>query len=183
MTLLGIFAGLRLGEATALDWKDVEWDRGALRIQQSLSRGKHLGKTKSGRERVVAMARRLKAALREEWMRRGQPKNGSVARIDHANYRRRALPALCKAAKIETVGPHELRDTFASHLLSAGVQLGYISAQLGHADVGVTAKSYARWAGGDAYRRPMELREGETPADLLGRLAESHQSPTSAATA
>ena len=37
----------------------------------------------------------------------------------------------------------DLRDTFASQLLTAGVQLGYVSAQLGHADVGVT--TYARW--------------------------------------
>jgi integrase len=46
----------------------------------------------------------------------------------------------------------DLRNTFASHLLSAGVQLAYVSAQLGHADVAVTAKHYAAWCGGDEYR-------------------------------
>ena len=36
----------------------------------------------------------------------------------------------------------DLRDTFASQLLSAGIQLGYVSTQLGHSDVGITARHY-----------------------------------------
>ena len=64
---------------------------------------------------------------------------------------------------------HELRDTYASQLLTAGVQLGFISTQLGHA--------------ADAYRAPLTLGAGEVPADLLGRLAKSPQSPHIGATA
>jgi len=78
--------------------------------------------------------------------------------------------------------PKDLRDTFASQLLTAEVQLGYVSRQLGHADVSVTARHYARWVGGDAYRRPLELGEGEVPADFLSRLTKnSPQSPHTAA--
>jgi integrase len=47
----------------------------------------------------------------------------------------------------------DLRDTFASQLLTSGVSLGYVSKQLGHADVAVTARHYARRAGGDSYLR------------------------------
>jgi integrase len=80
--------------------------------------------------------------------------------------------------------PKDLRDTFASQLLTAGVQLGYVSRQLGHSDVSITARQYARWAGGDAYRSPLEVREGEVPADLLSRLAaKSTQNPHTAANA
>jgi hypothetical protein len=68
---------------------------------------------------------------------------------------------------------HNLRDTFASQLLTAGVQLGYVSVQLGHADAQITARHYARWVGGDVYREPLVLRDGEVPADLLARLAGS----------
>ena len=67
--------------------------------------------------------------------------------------------------------PKDLRDTFASQLLTVGVQLGYISTQIGHADVAVTARHYARWAGGDAYRSTLAVEAGEVPADLLARLA------------
>jgi hypothetical protein len=71
----------------------------------------------------------------------------------------------------------DLRDTFASQLLTAGVQLGYVSVQLGHADVGVTARHYPRWADGDGYRDPMRLQVGEVPADLLERLVSPPSSP------
>ena len=37
----------------------------------------------------------------------------------------------------------------------------------------MTARSYARWAGGDEYREPMQLLPGEVPADLLARLSAS----------
>jgi integrase len=77
---------------------------------------------------------------------------------------------MLKAAEItQQVTPHGLRDTFASQLLSAGVQLAYVSNQLGHADVAITARSYARWCGSE-YRPPLVLAEGEVPADLLARL-------------
>jgi len=45
------------------------------------------------------------------------------------------------------------------------------SAAFGHSDVSVTARHYARWAGGDGYRAPLTIEPGEVPADLLSRLA------------
>ena len=39
----------------------------------------------------------------------------------------------------------DLRDTFASQLLTCGVQLGYVSRQLGHSKPTVTADHYAKW--------------------------------------
>ena len=69
-------------------------------------------------------------------------------------------------------------------LRNPGVQLGYVSRQLGHSDVSVTARHYARWAGGDGYRSPLEVSEDEVPADLLARLAaKSPQNPHTAAKA
>jgi hypothetical protein len=58
------------------------------------------------------------------------------------------------------------------------VQLGWISRQLGHADVEVTARHYARWCGGDVYRDAMTALPGEVAADYMTRVvAESpHES-------
>lgn len=44
--------------------------------------------------------------------------------------------------------PHCLRHTYTSQMLTMGLDLAYISQQLGHANVGITAKVYARGAGG-----------------------------------
>ena len=79
-------------------------------------------------------------------------------------------------AGLEHRAPKDLRDTFASWLLSLGVQLGYVSRQLGHADVAVTARHYARWVGGDEYRLPLALEPGEVPADLIARAADRPES-------
>jgi len=189
--LLLLDGGLRLGEAFALTWDGVveTWGRDAsdpnraLVIRGSLSRGKHLGTPKSGRERTVALSRRLRAGLREAWMRVGQPANGRVAAdVGFSHYRQRHFKRVCEAAGLDAAewSPKDLRDTYASWLLTVGVQLAYISKQLGHADVGVTARHYARWAEGAAYRDPMLRLPGEVPADLLARLGEA-SAPAAAA--
>ena len=112
--------------------------------------------------------------------------------MGHGNYRNRHSRKVCGAAGIGSAAkvdgstrahtPKDLRDTYASQLLTAGIQLGYVSRQLGHSDVSITARHYARWAGGDAYRSPLEVREGEVPADLLSPLNERspQKSPHSA---
>ncbi len=69
------------------------------------------------------------------------------------------------------------RFTFGSQLITAGVQLGYVSKQLGHSDVSVTARHYAKWAAGEEFRAPIQVETGEVPADLLSRLPKSQQSP------
>jgi integrase len=76
-----------------------------------------------------------------------------------------------KRAKIAKCAMKDLRDTFASQLLTCGAPLGYISNQLGHADIGVTSRHYARWCGGAEFRAPMVPAENEVPADLLARIA------------
>ena len=57
--------------------------------------------------------------------------------------------------------------------------LGYVSRQLGHADVGVTVRHYARYVS-DEYREPPRLAPGEIPADLLARVVCTQTDPTRA---
>jgi integrase len=120
----------------------------------------------------LALSRRLRRALREFWIAKGQPvpKERVLPKFRPRNYRSRHFDEVCRLAKLKGHTPKDLRDTFASQLLTAGVQLGYVSEQLGHSDVSVTARHYARWVEGSDYRRPLEVREGEVPADLLARI-------------
>lgn len=188
--MLQLDAGLRIGEVAGLRWRDVVPGRDAadttraLLIRESRARGKHDGGPKSGRERRVALSLRLRAVLRDFWVAQGQPGADErvLPRFHPRNYAGRHFDAVCRRASLEGHTPKDLRDSFASWLLTCGVQLGYVSAQLGHADVAVTAAHYAKWAGGDAYRRPLEVQGGEVPADLLARLCEeeSHHSHTTA---
>ena len=45
-------------------------------------------------------------------------------------------------AKIEAMGFHELRHTYASGLVNKGVPLAYVAAQLGHTDTTMVEKYY-----------------------------------------
>jgi hypothetical protein len=119
-------------------------------------------------------------ALLADYRARFAPDGASLVLgdVDPANFRNREWRRILLRARIGHRALKNLRDTFASQLLTAGVQLGYVSQQLGHADVAVTARHYARWAGGDVYRPPLVLAPGELPADVLAKLVASHQSPT-----
>lgn len=188
LVLLLFDAGLRLGEALGLRWGAIGWGadesdtRRALRIEQTRPRGGELDATKSGRSRSVALSRRLRASLDRLRRERWNPDPGALvlAGLDPDHFRRGGWRRICAAAAIGERRMKDLRDSFASHLLSAGVQLGYVSKQLGHADVGVTARHYARWAGDEGYRSPLAVAPGEVPADLLARLAGSTASPAAA---
>lgn len=180
-TVLMLDAGLRAAEVAGLRWRDVRWGTDAsdtsraLLIRESVARGKHNGPPKSGRAREVALSRRLRRLLREFWIGAGQPEPSArvLPGYVHGNYQDRHFATICAAAGLADRTPKDLRDTFASQLLTAGVQLGYISTQLGHGDVATTARHYAVWVGGCAYRRPLAVEPGEVPADLLTRLDES----------
>jgi integrase len=178
-------AGLRVGEVAGLTWGQVLWGADendptrALLIDRSRPRGGEEGPPKSGRARTVALSRRLRAALRELYALQFEPGPSIrvLAGFEPHNFTARAWRRILERAEIGHRSPKDLRDTFASWLLSLGVQLGYVSQQLGHADVAVTARHYARWCGGDVYREPMQLEAGEVPADFLARIAESPHGP------
>jgi integrase len=177
--LLGLDAGLRQGEALGLRWGAIGWADDSedvtrrLLVDASRPRGGDLGPTKSGRAREVAMSRRLHRALyalyRQRW--NPSPDRFVVGGIDPSNFRAREWRRILKRAGIGHRSYKDLRDTYASSLLTAGVQLGYVSVQLGHADVAVTARHYAKWIGGDVYREPFQLRPGDVPADFIARSA------------
>ena len=176
--LLMLDAGLRVGEVFGLRWRHVWWGRNAqdtnrhLSIEEARARGQHEGKPKSGRAREVEMSQRLRAALRERWLELGQPELETrvIVRRDVKKMRDGAWARVRKQARVGDYDMKQLRDSFASYLITAGVSLGWISEQLGHADIATTARHYARWIKKTGYQEPLVLESGEVPSDLLGRL-------------
>lgn len=161
-TLMG--AGLRVSEAVALDWCDVNLATGTLRVGRA--------KTDAGSYREVDLPGGLVEEL-SEWRARShddlaswQARHGeaepvflsrhagcvrrqtaaNVARrlktaIKHAN---RRLAALGIEQMSERVTPHSLRRTFASLRAAAGDDPVYIAEQLGHTDPRFTLTVYTK---------------------------------------
>jgi integrase len=145
--LLQLDAGLRQGEALGLRWSSVRGGLDAsdlsrhLHIDKNRPRGGDLEDPKSGRVRDVALSLRLRAALLDLYRQAFDPEpimpdleTLVLPGIEPSNFRARDWLRILKRAKIAKVAMKDLRDTFASQLLTCGVPLGYISAQLGHAD-------------------------------------------------
>jgi integrase len=187
--LLMLDAGLRLGEATGLTWGQVVWGRDAddrsraLIIDRNCPRGGPEEATKSGRERRVPLSRRLRAALRELHLAMGRPgpEVRALGSLDHRNFRRREWDPICRDAGLVGHTPKDLRDTFASWLVSLGAPLPFVQKALGHANWAVTAEHYARWVPHAECIEPARLGKGDVWPDVLARLegeAGGHASAT-----
>jgi integrase len=148
--------GLRLGEALALRWADLDLVARELRVERALSTTRDIDTPKSGHGRTVdlgrstcEMLRRLHAAAAEEALARGaRPEwvfpaaNGPVPHVTAEDAFKRAL----RAARLpEHFSPHSLRHTYASLLLADGVSPAYVQEQLGHASIDLTVGTYGRW--------------------------------------
>lgn len=148
----GGVAGLRIGEALELRWRDVDLPGRRLRIAE--------GKTDAG-VRELDMTPILQELLTEYRERSGhtQPGDfvfptGAGGQDNPSNVRNRFLgpaveranDALRKAGRepVGAVTPHSLPPTFISLLLATGADVPYVMAQAGHTDPKMTLGLYAK---------------------------------------
>ena len=131
-------AGLRIGEALALEPHDLDQRNGAVRVRSG----------KGGRSRTVGMdphAFELVGVWLNTRTDLGINQHAPVfctrqGRSISAAYCRRLLAGLGRRANIAArVHPHGLRHTHASQLRAEGVEIGIISKQLGHRSIATTA--------------------------------------------
>jgi site-specific recombinase XerD len=132
-------SGLRLSEALDLYPKDVDFDRGAIRVLNG----------KGGKSRVSGIDPGALAIL-QRWAevrtncghgpRRPLFCTASGERVSNA-YIRRLFPVLGHRAGIaKRVHAHGLRHTHAAQLREEGIDIGLISKQLGHCSIATTAR-------------------------------------------
>lgn len=145
--LLG--TGARLGEALGLRWQDVDLAGGIARINGAWdSTGRQRGPTKSRRSRSVILTPRVVRALGALPSRVGYVFPGLMPGrpCSHSGAEKWFRQLVAKAAEAGTplapITPHGLRHTFASVALANGVPLATVSQTLGHADPGVTSRTY-----------------------------------------
>jgi integrase len=154
------WTGLRLSEACGLQWGDVDLGGGFLEVRRTASYRAHrilTGAPKSGKARRVdlpaALVGRLRArqSLREveaavegrelsPWVfpapsDESKPVNGAFIRF-------KVWYRLLRRAELRAVRLHDLRHTYASLLLQAGVPMIYVKEQLGHSSINVTVDLY-----------------------------------------
>jgi len=152
------YAGLRLGEAIALRWENIDWNGKFLTVQESSWKG-ILGtpKTESSIRRVdlspeaIEVLQQNRKALAAQALKAGRPlpetvfANSAGGPMDSSNVRG-AHEAGLKAAGLRHIRIHDLRGTYTSLAVSAGVPIYFVSKSLGHSDTATTEKHYASLA-------------------------------------
>jgi integrase len=175
---LAIYAGLRRGELFGLQWGDIDWgagiDGGRIWVRRSIYRGEITTPKTEHSTRFVDVPQRMLDDLMI-YRETHQPMDtGFVFRsekgtaIDPDNwYKRRFLPTL-EGAGLRKVGLHAMRHTYASLLINQGEGIKYVSRQLGHASIQITADLY-----GHLFRETSVVAMRRLDANMSGALAPS----------
>ena len=183
--LLGLTAGLRIGEALGLTWQDVDFEAGQVNIrQQSTEVGGRVAigplKTKSSR-RVLdvgattlgALKRRKKASDKEG---HGSPLVFTTPAGDYLSrtyLRRLHFKPICKKAEVNGLTIHGLRHSMTSNAIASGISPVVVAARLGHSSTRMTLDRYA-------HLLPGQQREAARTIDAAFGLARAKARPKSA---
>ena len=126
--MVAAYAGANLGELERLQWSHVDLARGLI----------HLPGTKTaGRHRTVPIAEPLRP-----WLLGAQHRRGAV--LERWANVTRDLGRSCARARLPRVTLNDLRRTFASWLVDAGVPILTVSHLLGHSSTRMVEKVYGR---------------------------------------
>ena len=144
---LGLNSGLRPGEMLWLEWGRVDLRGGCITFEAARPGEKKTGQ-KSGKPGRVPLNREAREAIlaRARFRAEHCPASPWVF-CDRQGERiasvKKGFAACVTDAELNDVHPHDLRRTFGSWLVQAGVGIERVSALLRHGDVSITARVYA----------------------------------------
>jgi integrase len=174
------FAGLRLGEAAAVQVGDVDLSGRTLLVRRQVQRerggGVEIRSPKYGSERTVYLAdglvtivkahiTRLSGRGAERWLFHGE--NGNPPHQNTVGYGWRKAREAAGSPKIKL---HDLRHYYASGLIAAGCDVVTVQRSLGHSSATVTLNTYAHlWpTAEDRTRAAAAAMLGEVLASATG---------------
>jgi len=153
IVVMAMNTGMRKGEILSLKWDNVDLQHGFILLDH----------TKNGERREIPINGTLKATLEELY--KGTENRPRRIDVPYVFYRvvyddpaektkstgkafvriQRSFMSACRRAKIHDFHFHDLRHTFASHLVMAGIDLTTVKELLGHKTLSMTLR-YAHLA-------------------------------------
>ncbi|MEE8303653.1 MAG: site-specific integrase [Candidatus Tectomicrobia bacterium] len=148
--------GVRLGEALALKWDDVDWHGQMIHVQRGYSE-RRITTPKNGKTRLVDMSSQLSETLRslltqrktetlqrEDWQ--DMPEwifcSSTGGLLSESLLRSRVWRPCLSKAGLRYRRMHDLRHTYATILIQQKESLAYIRDQLGHHSIKLTVDTY-----------------------------------------
>lgn len=162
MVTLALYTGMRQGELLGLSWKNVNLEEKALVVRQQLTLvkgdGWKLTSPKHDKVRVIPLTSQALDVLKEQKERQLQWETESYGLWNNEldlvftnelgrHCSRTTLKdhwyKIIKESKFSYIRFHDLRHTYATFLLRAGVDFKTLSELLGHSSVAFTMSTYA----------------------------------------
>jgi len=123
------FTGCRRGEASEIEWRDLDFDASVLVVRGDAATG-----TKNWEVRRVPLIADAQALFRR--MRSERPSEPLELKVFRVRECQKALDRACKKVGADRITHHDLRHLFATRCIESGVDIPTVSRWLGHKDGG-----------------------------------------------
>ncbi|WP_175692676.1 site-specific integrase [Burkholderia ambifaria] len=149
------WTGLRTSEIFGLQWPNVDLQNGTILVAEALVRGEHKDRTKTAVARTVRLNSRALAALTRQ--RSFTQISGAaifhdprynIRWEDERAFRRSFWTPILKRLGIRYRRPYNMRHSYATAMLMAGMTPAFCAKQLGHS-IEMFLTTYAKWMDGE----------------------------------
>ena len=148
--IVRFFTGMRTGEIDGLPWKNIDFARRQIIVDQAIVNG-IIGETKTtGSNRIIRMNQLVYDALIEQQVltkHRSEfvfcTKAGTP--LNHRNVTKRIWYPLLRYLELDKRNPYQSRHTAATLWLAAGESPEWIAAQMGHSNTKMLFTVYSRY--------------------------------------
>lgn len=169
--VLCLYTGLRIGELLALEWSDIDFQKGIISVTKSC----HDGKDDNGQFARITDTPKTQTSEREipfpkqliPYLRNLKKDSNSIYvvasdsdKLISVRAYQRSFELFLKRLRIPHKGFHSLRHTFATRALECGMDVKTLSEILGHKNANVTLNRYVHSLMN--HKREMMNRLGKT---------------------
>lgn len=149
-----LWTGLRTSELVALDWGDIDFVRGVVKVTRAItqqSKEAEGTKTAAGRREIKLLqpaSEALKQQKQYTWLKGAEvfqnPQTDDRWTGDQS-IRKTLWTWALKRGGVRYRKPYQTRHTYASMMLSSGEHPMWVAKQMGHKDWTMIARVYGRW--------------------------------------
>ena len=165
--------GMRPGEIVALYWKDIDFKRKTVRVQNTVVRGSEGDVKTDSSNRYVDMLPQAELYLQKQFELTGHQEYVFLSSFHKQFYSHDIIGVNFKKiltkSGVEVRKLYNLRHTFASQMISKGADIVWVSKMLGHKDVSITLKKYTKFIQEDD---DMRFKKIEKMGTILGTMEE-----------